>query len=304
MNMVHVLTHAIFGDAVQPKTVAAFYRFMERSPFRFILPGFLKLFFTKQEEALRYCKGVIVPSQGMKRLLVRMYPNVRQDKIHVVPWGVQADVCDERLLRTRTEELRRHYAIGVGARVLMTLSRISPEKGQDLLLKALELWEKEATSTSPPLCVLMCGVAGYQHAVAFEKKIKEQARKLKKVRVIFPGYVYGLEKQAHFRLADLYVLPSRFDSCPLTLMEAFRAGLPAVATFTQGAEQLLRKAYGELLPPMAERKAPAYLKKVIGQMLADPEKLRSQGRKAQEFAEAHPYSETADILARLMMEPA
>jgi glycosyltransferase involved in cell wall biosynthesis len=304
MNMVHVVTKAFLLDLIRPETSAAIYRFIDRSPFRFVLPKFLKLIFAKQEESLIYCRGVIVPSEGMKRVLVRMYPDVPADKIHVFPWGSHAEACDETLLRKRVSELRRQYAIPEDMTVLLTLSRISPEKGQDRLLKALEMWEQDESFPEKGVCVLMCGVAGYQHAKSYENKVKERAKTLKKVRVIFPGYVYGLEKQAHFRLANLYIFPSRYESYGLALMEALRAGLPVIASHTDGTEHLVRKEFGELLPDEAEDNIPALLKDAIRRMLGDREKLRTMGRQAHIYAKAHPFSKTADRLARLMMGPA
>ena len=304
MNMVHVVTKAFLLDLIRPETSAAIYRFIDRSPFRFVLPKFLKLIFAKQEESLLHCRGIIVPSEGMKRVLVRMYPDVTPDKIHVFPWGSHTDACDDTLLRTRAGELRQQYAIPDDMTILITLSRISPEKGQDRLLKALELWEQEESFPKTGLCVLMCGVAGYRHAKSYEKKVKERASALRKVRVIFPGYVYGLEKQAHFRLANLYIFPSRYESYGLTLMEALRAGLPVVASHTDGTEHLVRQEFGELLPDAAEGNIPQLLKEAIQRMLADPDKLRTMGQQAQLYAEANPFSKTAERLARLMMRPA
>ena len=301
MNMVHVVTKAFLLDLIRPETSAAIYRFLDRSPLRGLLPKFLNLIFVKQEESLHYCRGIIVPSEGMKRVLVRMYPAVPAERIHVFPWGSHADAHDESVLRARVDELRRQYAIPDDVKILITLSRISEEKGQDRLLKALEIWEKEPEFPQQGVCVLMCGVAGYRHAKSYEKKVKERANALTKVRVIFPGYVYGLEKQAHFRLADLYIFPSRYESYGLTLMEALRAGLPVVATHTDGTEHLVRKEFGELLPNAAERDIPRLLKEAVRRMLADPQKLRGMGQAARAYAEANPFSKTADRLARLMM---
>jgi glycosyltransferase involved in cell wall biosynthesis len=301
MNMVHYFTSAFLRGVIRPETAASVYRVISDSRFRFLLPRLLELVFLKQEESLSYCRGIIVPSEGMKRLLVRMYPHVPASKIHVFPWGSQPDNWDETLLRAKVDELRRAYAIQEGIPVLIMLSRVSPEKGQDRLLNALEIWERADDFPSKGICVLLCGVAGYAQAKAFEKKLMKRAEKLKKARVIFPGYVYGLDKQAHFRLADLYVFPSRQESYGLTLMEAFRAGLPAVATSTDGTEQLVCKEFGELLPAAAERDVPRLLKDAIQRMLASPEKLRDMGQRAQEFANAHPFSETANRLAQMMM---
>jgi len=302
MNMVHVLTHALTRETIQPETAAAVYRSIHQSRFRRLLPGFLRLIFLKQEETLTYCRGIIVPSEGMKRRLLRMYSQAVPDKIHVVPWGTPPDTSDEPLIQAKARELRRQHDLKDGMPVLMALSRISVEKGQDRLLKALALWEMDPGFPASGAVVFICGTAGYRHAQAYEKNLIRHAQSLRKVRVIFPGYVYGLEKQAYFRLANVYVFPSRMESYGLTLMEAFGAGLPAVAAWTDGTEQLLQKEFGELLPAAAERDVPRLLKDAIKRMLADPEGLRTKGQKAQAFAQAHPFSETADQIARLMLD--
>jgi glycosyltransferase involved in cell wall biosynthesis len=301
MNMVHYFTSAFLHGLIRPETAASVYRFIDHSRFRSLLPRPLELVFLKQEESLTYSRGIIVPSEGMKRLLVRMYPHVPASRIHVYPWGSQPDNWDEKLLLSKENELRRAYAIQDGTPVLIMLSRVSPEKGQDRLLTALEIWERADDFPSKGICVLLCGVAGYAQAKPFEKSLMKRAEKLKKARVIFPGYVHGLDKQAHFRLADLYIFPSRQESYGLTLMEAFRAGLPAVATLTDGTEQLVREEFGELLPAAAERDIPRLLKEAMQRMLADPQQLRRMGQRAREFAEAHPFSETANRLAQMMM---
>ena len=301
MNMVSYFTGVFLKNVIQPETTAALYRVVSRSWLRFILPDMLKLIFVKDEESVIYGKGVIVPSDGMKRQLLRMYPDVSAERIHVVPWGTEAITYDERETQARVESLRRTYAIRDDEAVLIMLSRVSPEKGHDRLLKALEIWEARDDYPKSGICVLICGVAGYTQAQPFEKSIVDRASRLKKTRVIFPGYVYGPEKHAHFRLSHLYIFPSRYEAYGLTLMEAFAAGLPAVATFSDGTEQVMRKDFGELIPAVAERQVPRLLKDAIQRMLSDRERLRAMGRAAKKFADDQPFSKAADRITQIML---
>jgi glycosyltransferase involved in cell wall biosynthesis len=301
MNMVSFFTGVFLKNLIQPETAAAIYRFISASWLKVILPDMLKLIFVKEEESVMYSKGVIVPSAGMKRQLLRMYRGLPAEKIHVVPWGAETARGDEQETKAKAAELRSKYKIRDDEPVLIMLSRVSPEKGHDRLLKALEIWEASDDFPKSGVCVLICGVAGYTQAKPFEKKLIDQANRLKKTRVIFPGYVYGVEKQAHFRLSNLYVFPSRYEAYGLTLMEAFAAGLPAVATFTDGTEQIMRNDFGELIPPVAEREVPLLLKGAIQRMLSNPERLRAMGQAAKQFAEEHPVSKAADQLAEIML---
>jgi glycosyltransferase involved in cell wall biosynthesis len=301
MNMVSYFTGVFLKNVIQPETTAALYRFVSRSWLKFMLPDMLKLIFVKDEESVIYGKGVIVPSEGMKRQLLRLYRDVPAERIHVVPWGAEAVTFDERETQANVDALRRRYEIGDGEMVLIMLSRVSPEKGHDRLLKALALWEASGDYPKSGVCVLICGVAGYTQAKPFEKKIIDDANRLKRTRVIFPGYVYGAQKHAHFRLSDLYVFPSRYEAYGLTLMEAFAAGLPAVATFSDGTEQVMRQEFGELIPPTAERDVPRLLKNAIQRMLSDRERLRAMGRAAKRFADDQPFSKAADRIAEIVL---
>ena len=89
----------------------------------------------------------------------------------------------------------------------------------------------------------------------FLEKLRELAARLKRTRVVFPGYVTGERKRAFLALADLYVFPSRHESYGLTLMEALAAGLPAVCLDTSGARSVMREEFGALVPASGLRAA-------------------------------------------------
>jgi glycosyltransferase involved in cell wall biosynthesis len=276
---------------VKTETWAAIYEKIHSSLLRYIVPPILKLIFQKQRDSLMYSRSVIVPSEGMKQTLLRSYPQVESDKIHVLPWGSVPVQTEETALKEKVHELRRRYGLSHATRVLLTLSRISPEKGQDLLLKALEKW------TAGPLCVIIAGESAYMQGARFRLKLDKLAARLKNVQVYFPGYLAGLEKQAHFRLADLYVFPSRHESYGLTLLEALGAGLPAIATNHYGAEGLLQSDFGEMLPPAEESQVPDLLHDALSRLLANPSRLKKMGQRARVFAKQRTFAQTSQQLA-------
>ncbi len=299
MNLLDYVTGALLHNAISSVTAAKIFRLINRSPARYVFPDVLKTTFLLQEESVINVRGAIVPSEGLKRSLMATYPEARPENIHVIPWGSNEEMWDETLVRARADELRRKYGLPEGAAVVIALSRISPEKGQDRLLKALEEWEKRGDFPARGLYVLICGTAGYVQAKPFQESLVKRAQNLKKTKIIFPGYVHGLEKQAHFALADLYVFPSRYESFGLTLLEAFAAGLPAVACHNYGTEQLMTPERGELLPPAPEREIPKLLQRALQRMLGR-EDLRTMGQRARDFARANPFSNTCDQLVELI----
>ena len=78
------------------------------------------------------------------------------ERIRVLPWGNWNAGA-----RGDAESVRREFGVPADARVLLTLSRISPEKGQDLLLEALLEWEAREDFPGRPLWLFVCGDAAF-----------------------------------------------------------------------------------------------------------------------------------------------
>lgn len=275
---------AMYGrGAIAPETTVRWYRRLRRC-----LPDMAKLVWEKQEASVRHSRGLIVPSEGMREVLLRCYPDCPPERIHVLPWGNwNADAPAD------AEPLRREFGVPDNARVLLALSRISPEKGQDLLLDALLEWERRDDYPAYPLWLFVCGDAAFMQGRRFFEELHQRAARLKRTRVVFPGYVTGERKRAFLALADLYVFPSRHESYGLTLMEALAAGLPAVCLDTTGARSVMREEFGVLTPPSGLRAA-------IAKLLADESRRKQMGEAAREFAGSERFSDRAAELARLI----
>jgi glycosyltransferase involved in cell wall biosynthesis len=255
---------------------------------RRLLPDVARLIWEKQEASVRCSRGLVVPSAGMRDTLLRCYPECPPEKIHVLPWGWWngSEAGDP-------EPLRREFDVPADALVLLTLSRISPEKGQDLLLEALLEWEGRNDYPRRPLYVFLCGEAAFMRGERFLRRLQSLAARLRRTRVLFPGYVTGERKRAFFALADLYVFPSRHESYGLTLMEALAAGLPAVCLDTAGARGVMRAEFGALVQPSELRPA-------IARLLADRTLRGRMGAAARQFARSQRFEDAAARLAGLL----
>ena len=98
------------------------------------------------------------------------------------------------------------HALGPKERVLLALGRIHPKKGFDRLLRA---WGKVETAL-PDWRLRVVGPAELGH----EKELQALVRSLELKRVSIEGAVYGDQKNAAYREADLFVLPSLHDTRP------------------------------------------------------------------------------------------
>ena len=267
---------------LSPKTMARAYEYLS-----WAVPDIAKLVFQKQKDSVLYSRKCIVPSQRVKSILRDCYPQRKDDFVEVVPWGTWATDPDEAALQPELQRLREELGLDEGEPLLLTLSRISPEKGQDRLLEAL-------LGYPDPLAVIICGEPAFMQGRKHWDKLQRLAAALPPhIKVRFPGHVTGIEKQAFFHLADLYIFPSRHESYGLTLMEALHAGLPAICLDHQGARDIMHDDFGRIV-------SPDRLAATIRELLADPQQRARMSAAAREFALRNPFSAAAARIAALL----
>nr|WP_238147087.1 glycosyltransferase [Rhizorhabdus dicambivorans] len=105
-------------------------------------------------------------------------------------------------------------------RLLLFLSRIHPVKGIEALLEA---WSRVAPDNPNwELMIAGPGEASYVAALA------DQASGLPRAKLIGP--VYGAEKSALYRRADLFVLPSKSENFAMVVAEALGHECPVVVS--------------------------------------------------------------------------
>lgn len=121
---------------------------------------------------------------------------------------------------------------------LVTLGRLVPVKGLDLLLEAL--------AGLPQVELHLCGDGPQRPA------LEAQARELG-MSAVFHGVVTGQARDAILSRSHGFVMPSRrlpggrTEGAPVALLEALSLGLPVVATSVGGIPELLRGRQGAWL---------------------------------------------------------
>ena len=237
----------------------------------------------------------------MAETINRCYsPEDFQTRGAVVPWGVWPSTADMKLAAEEAEQLRAHYQITPKTTVLMTLSRVSPEKGIHLLLEALRLMEAKGLA-SEDLCLFICGEPAFMQGVAYMRQVRKAAARLKKVRVFFPGYLADQQKQAYYRLAHLFVSPSVHDSYGLNIVEAMQAGLPILASDHYGVQDILKESFGRKVRYDNLKTAPAGLAAALETLVVDRAALAKMGESARKAAAASPFERAASTVLSLSL---
>lgn len=138
---------------------------------------------------------------------------------------------------TRLEQfglLPRQYLLFVG--------RLVPEKAPDLLLEAF---------AALPRDVALVLAGGSSFTDGYTERVRAAAARDPRVRL--PGYVFGDDLAALYAGAAGFVLPSRLEGLPLTLLEAASHGTPVVASaIPPHVEVLGSSAPGRRLVPVGD----------------------------------------------------
>lgn len=147
-------------------------------------------------------------------------------------------------------------------RILLTVGRLSAEKGYDRLLTVFA----DRHRRYPEWMLVMLGEGPQRVA------LEQQAEKLGIVKnVLLPGTVGNVGDW--FEAADLYVLTSRFEGFPNTLLEALAHGLPSVAVDCEtGPRDIVRHGIDGLLVPQDD---PSALSDALNLLMGD-EALRAR----------------------------
>jgi glycosyltransferase involved in cell wall biosynthesis len=205
----------------------------------------------------RDAAAVVANSHGLKRTAAA---GLAGFEIRVIPNGVDTN----------------HFSPGpAGAprepRQILFSGRLSLQKDLATLLRALAL-----LSNPPPYELALAGDGPERPC------LERLARDLGLDRVVrFLGWTPRAELPARYRTADLFVMPSRDEGMPNSVLEAMASGLPVVATAVPGNEELVLPGVNGVLVPPGD---PERLAAALERLLADPDLRRRMGAESRAMA--------------------
>jgi glycosyltransferase involved in cell wall biosynthesis len=156
---------------------------------------------------------------------------------------------------------RRTHGISQDAKLILFLGRLSAKKSPDLLLQAFA--KLPAELEGKPLQLVFAG----PDEGGMTAQLEQMASQLGvRTRIQFVGAIFGGNKWAAYRDADVFVLPSQNENFGNTAAEAVAAGTPVIVTEQCGIAPLLANEAG-----LAVRHDSAALSEALGRILGTKE---------------------------------
>jgi L-malate glycosyltransferase len=155
---------------------------------------------------------IVAVSAASQRRLIGL--GVDSNLLTVVPYGVEAPPASEP--ERVPEPLRKWKSMNL--RVLACIGTIGPRKNQRLLIDAM------SASRAPRN--IACVFIGEGEEIAELKALAESTGLTE--RVCFLGY--QKEATRYLSGADWLILPSRDEGLPISMLEAYRAGVPVLGS--------------------------------------------------------------------------
>jgi glycosyltransferase involved in cell wall biosynthesis len=175
----------------------------------------------------------IAVSENNRTILSRMM-DIPLSQIQVIYNGTKIPEPRRQEKAQIRQEVRTELGIPPSARILLTVGRLSRQKGYDLLLSVIPellrdfpdvhcVWVGDGEERGPlQQAIARSGVEGHVHLLLYRNDV---------VRLM--------------QAADLFVLPTYFEGHPFALMEAMAVGLPVVVSDASGIpEMVTHKVHG------------------------------------------------------------
>ena len=232
------------------------------------LGGGYRLSSWAEKTAYESADAIIAVSNGMKRDVLKAYPDLDPTKVHTILNGVDT----EKYLPTFDPALLER--LGIHGRYAIFVGRITRQKGLGHLLRA---WK----SVNPKIGLVIA--AGSPDEPAIGAEIAGLIADLQSER----SNIWWLEKmlpQPELRVllsgADLFLCPSVYEPLGIVNLEAMACETAVLASRVGGIPEVVQEGVtGELVDYTGDAVAfESELSARINALLADPEKLERYGK--------------------------
>ena len=241
-----------------------------------------------EQSAYESADAVIAVSAGMRADILRSYPNIDSNKVHVVHNGIDVTAWAP----TSNPEFLERWGIDPNRPAIVFVGRITRQKGLPYLLAATESLPAEVQ-------LILC--AGAPDTPEIKVEVETRVAHLQSQRegvVWITDHLPRHEIAALLSASTVFVCPSIYEPLGIVNLEAMACGIPVVGTATGGIPEVVDDGVtGWLVPieqlqdgtgtPLDPEKYISDLAQAMTLAVSDIEKARLMGVAARERARVH-----------------
>jgi alpha-maltose-1-phosphate synthase len=260
-----------------------------------------------ERTAILDADAIVAVSQATRADIVRAYPDVKAERIHVVYNGIDLD----EYRKTAETQALNHYGVDPGRPYVLFVGRIARQKGVTHLVDAIRYLPRETQ-------VVLCAGAPDTPEIAAEMREKVEEARRDHAHIVWIEKMVTKEEAAQlYSHARVFCCPSVYEPFGIVNLEAMACGAAVVATATGGIKEvLLDGETGYLVPfdqdpvtslPIHPEKFARDLAAALNRLLEDPEKCKRFGdtgrRRAEKtFSWATIAQQTIRLYAQLVQQ--
>ena len=187
--------------------------------------------------------------------------------VAIIPNGVSV----EALRNASSDSIVLPHGLA-NKRLILFMSRIHRGKGLDLLVQAFGRISEEHPN-------YILGIAGPSVDAEYDRKVRNFIMSFGlQERVVFIGPVYGQQRFALLRAADVFVLTSHSEGLPMAVLEAGACGVPVLITRACNLPEFEQAGAGIFVEASVDSVTDG-----LRRMLADEGERRKMGARANEL---------------------
>lgn len=229
--------------------------------------GFLINFFRKL--IIKKADAIIAISNYLKDYSRKIN---KKATIVVISNGVNIENFSREYSYGELSELADRLGVKPGERVIISVSRLVPKNGIDILIKAFAILTYNLQRPSEALREGGKPITSHLVLVGDGEQKNELVTLTKELgvsdKVIFAGSISHAELPKYLKISDVFVRPSRSEGLGSAFLEAMAAGVPVIATRVGGITDFLKNKETGVF---AEVDNPADLAEKMGSVLNNKE---------------------------------
>jgi alpha-maltose-1-phosphate synthase len=256
-----------------------------------------------EQTAVNAADAVIAVSSGMREDVLRVYPTVDPNRVHVVRNGIDTDVWypADALESSPGEPVLTDIGVDRGRPIVAFVGRITRQKGVAHLLAA-------AHDFDPDVQLVLCAGAPDTPEIAAEVSAGVAELSDSRTGVFWVREMLPIGKMREIlSAAKVFVCPSVYEPLGIVNLEAMACGTAVVASDVGGIPEVVDDGVtGSLVHYDADDRAgyQARLAKAVNALIADPERAERYGRAGRqrciaEFSWAQIAQQTLEIYQKV-----